>query len=141
VCVPELVRMPVCRHAWAPVCRCFSGSLVPRCCLQYSQQPTRACACAAPPAPAVAFDQLSAFALGSAGGTSCPPGNATVLSPAECQKAAGSAAMPYGGAVIVTGLPAGCFWLRVGVGSFFFNNAAGQSNAYAQPVCAGAPDF
>ncbi len=95
--------------------------------------------CAAPPAPAVVFNPPSAFALGSAGGTSCPSGMATVLSPAECQKAAGAAARPYGGAVIVTGLPAGCFWLRVGVGSFFFNNAVGRSNANAQPVCAGAP--
>ena len=87
------------------------------------------------------FDATGAFALGSAGDTSCKSGMAAVLIPADCQRAAGSAVRPYGGAVIVTGLPAGCFWLRVGVGSFFFNNAVSQSNVYAQPVCAGAPDF
>jgi hypothetical protein len=96
--------------------------------------------CAAPPAPAVVFNPTSAFKLGSAGDTSCPSGTATVLNPADCQKAAGSAARLYGGAVRVTGPPAGCFWLRVGAGSFFLNDAVGQSNAYAQPVCAGAPE-
>ncbi len=97
--------------------------------------------CAAPPAPAVAFDPLSAFALGSAGGTSCPSGTASVLIPADCKKAAAAAARPYGGAVRVGGLPAGCFWFTVGVGGFFVNDQVGQSNAYAQRVCAGAPDF
>ncbi len=97
--------------------------------------------CAAPAAPVVVFDPPSAFALGSAGGTSCKFGKADVLTPADCQKAAGSAARPYGGAVQVDGLPTGCFWLRVGVGSFFFNNAVSQSNVYAQPVCPGAPEF
>ena len=96
--------------------------------------------CAAPAAPAVMFDATSAFALGSAGDTSCKFGKVAVLIPADCQRAAGSAARPYGGSVQVVGLPAGCFWLRVGVGSFFFNNAVGQSSVYAQPVCAGAPD-
>ena len=80
-----------------------------------------------------------AFGLGSAGGTSCPSGMATVLVPADCQRAAASAARPYGGSVQVTGLPAGCVWLTVGLGSFFFNNAVGIGNFYAQPVCAGAP--
>ena len=95
--------------------------------------------CAAQPTPAVAFDPTGAFALGSAGGTSCPSGTAAVLSPAECQKAAAAAARPYGGEVRVGGLPAGCFWLTVGAGSFFFNNVVGGGNVYAQPVCAGAP--
>jgi hypothetical protein len=96
--------------------------------------------CAAPPAPAVAFDPPSTFALGSAGGTSCPPGNATALSPAECEKAAAAAARPYGGEVRVTGLPTGCVWLAVGVGSFFLNDkVGGVGSVYAQPVCAGAP--
>jgi hypothetical protein len=96
--------------------------------------------CAAPAAPAVTFDPPSAFALGSAGGTSCPSGRAAVLNPADCQTAAASAARPHGGAVRVGGLPAGCVWLTVGAGSFFFNNAVGGGNGYAQPVCAGAPD-
>ncbi len=96
--------------------------------------------CAAPPAPAVAFNPTSAFALGSAGGTSCPSGTATVLIPAECEKAAAAAARPYGGAVRVDGLPAGCFWLTVGAGSFFLNNAVGIGSVYAQPACAGAPE-
>ncbi len=87
------------------------------------------------------FDATGAFALGSAGDTSCKFGRAAVLNPADCQNAAASAARPHGGSVQVDGLPAGCFWLRVGVGSFFFNNAVGQSSVYAQPVCAGAPDF
>ncbi len=96
---------------------------------------------AAPAAPVVVFDATGAFALGSAGDTSCKFGKADVLTPADCQNAAASAARPYGGAVQVDGLPTGCFWLRVGVGSFFFNNAVSQSNVYAQPVCAGAPEF
>jgi hypothetical protein len=95
--------------------------------------------CAAP-APAVAFDPPSGFALGSAGGESCPSGMANVPGLAECQTAAAAAARPYGGAVRVGGLPTGCFWLAVGVGSFFVNDQLGQSNAYAQPVCAGAPE-
>jgi hypothetical protein len=130
-CVPEFVRMPVCRLACAPICRCINESLVPPIMGRMR--------CAAPPAPAVAFDQLSAFALGSAGGTSCPSGMATVLIPAECQKAAGSSARPYGGAVRVYHWPPGCFWLTVGAGSFFFNNDFFPSSVYAQPVCAGAP--
>jgi hypothetical protein len=98
--------------------------------------------CAAPPAPAVAFDPRSGLVLGSAGGTSCPSGTAAMLTPAECQRAAAAAARPYGGAVRIRGLPAGCVWLTVGVGSFFFNNkVGGVGNVYAQPVCAGAPDF
>ncbi len=94
---------------------------------------------AAPPAPAVTFDPSGGFALGSAGGTSCPSGTAPVLGPAECEKAAGAAAVPYVGSVRVGGWPTGCVLFTVGVGSFFLNNAVGQSNAYAQPVCAGAP--
>ena len=96
--------------------------------------------CAAPPAPAVVFDATGAFALGSAGGTSCKFGKANVLTPADCQRAAAAAARPYGGSVRFDGLPAGCFWFRVGAGSFFFNKAVGQRNVHAQPVCAGAPD-
>jgi hypothetical protein len=103
-------------------------------------------------APVVAFDPPSGFALGSAGGsmvcrekpsffcdTSCPSGTAPVLGPAECQKSAAAAARPYGGAVIVKALPAGCFWLTIGVGGFFFNTYVGAGSVYAQPVCAGAP--
>jgi hypothetical protein len=98
--------------------------------------------CAAPAAPAVVFDATGAFALGSAGGTSCKSGKANVLIPAGCQNAAASAARPYGGAVELLGWPTGCFWFTVGVGGFFFNKyAVGQSNVYAQPVCAGAPEF
>jgi hypothetical protein len=63
-----------------------------------------------------------------------------VLGPAECQTAAGMAARPYGGAVIVGGLPPGCVWFTAGAGSFFFNNQVGIGSVYAQPVCAGAPD-
>jgi hypothetical protein len=97
--------------------------------------------CAAPPAPPVAFDPTSAFALGSAGGTSCPSAMTTVLIAADCQNAADAAARPYGGSVQVFsgGLPTGCVWLTAG-GSFFFNDASGGSgNEFAQPVCAGAP--
>ncbi len=65
---------------------------------------------------------------------------APVLIPADCEKAAGSAARPYGGAVQVGGLPAGCFGLTVGVGSFFVNSAVSIGNVYAQPVCAGATE-
>jgi hypothetical protein len=97
--------------------------------------------CAAPKALPVAFDPPGAFGLGSAGDTSCPSGTAAVLIPADCQKAAASAARPYGGSVQVYngGLPTGCVWLTAG-GSFFFNDASGGSgNEFAQPVCAGVP--
>jgi hypothetical protein len=149
-CVPEFVRMRVCRLACAPVCLCINESL---CVDMYiciyldinifpcSLVPpiTGQLRCAAPPAPAVAFHPPGAFALGSAGGTSCPSGTAAVLSPAECEKAAAAAARPYGGEVRVYHWPPGCFWLTVGAGSFFLNTDFFPSSVYAQPVCAGAP--
>ncbi len=99
--------------------------------------------CAAITALPVAFDPPSAFALGNAGNASCPSGTATVLIPADCQKAAEAAARPYGGSVRVADyrdLLPGCVWLTVGVGSFFFINLYGYSgNQFAQSVCAGAP--
>jgi hypothetical protein len=94
--------------------------------------------CAAPPALPVVFDPTSTFALGSAGDTSCPSGTATVLIAADCQNAAAAAARPYGGSVYVFGLLTGCVWLTAG-GSFFFNDASGDGDEFAQPVCAGAP--
>jgi hypothetical protein len=48
--------------------------------------------------------------------------------------------MTYGGAVTLPGLPAGCYWVRLG-GIFYYNeHATGASNFYAQPLCAGAAD-
>jgi hypothetical protein len=98
--------------------------------------------CAAPPALPVAFDPPSAFGLGSAGGTTCPSGMLNVLTPAECQNAAASAARLYGGNVQVAGLPTACIWLTAGLGSFFFNHAPGGiGNVFTQPMCTGAPEF
>ncbi len=85
------------------------------------------------------FDPTSAFALGSAGGTTCPLGKVNVLDPAECAKAAASAARPYAGEVS-NGLPSGCVWLTLG-GKFFFNEVFGDDNVVAPPVCAGPFEF
>jgi hypothetical protein len=68
-------------------------------------------------------------------------GKVNVIIPAHCQEAAAAAARPYGGFVSLYQATSGCFWLTVGVGSFFFNNVFHRDGRnIAQPVCAGAPD-
>jgi hypothetical protein len=142
VCMFVCIRVCMCMRM--PVCRLAGVSVVPLCrAAARIYHCERAAAMTTAP---VVFDPPMAFALGSAGGASCPSGNASVLNPADCKNAAAAAARPYGGAVEVTGLrsfdrgfelPTGCFALTVGV---FFNNLVGQGNLYAQPLCAGAPE-
>jgi hypothetical protein len=60
---------------------------------------------------------------------------------ATCQAAAAAVAKPYGGAVLITSRPGGCFVDKGNPNQVYFNtNATGAAFANAQPLCVfGAP--
>jgi hypothetical protein len=138
VSVCMCVRACFCVRACVCVCPCLCGLHV---WMLWSASKRCVERCAAITALPVTFDPPGAFGLGNAGNTSCPSGTATVLIPADCQKAAAAAARPYGGSVRVSYAPIGCVWLTAGVGSFFYNQykfepSYVRGNEFLQPVCA-----
>jgi hypothetical protein len=83
------------------------------------------------PAPAAADGAPSPAPCSSAA-------NAAASSCAPGASAAAIAGKAFGGAVLYTYYPAGCFW-HSAAGSVYYNaHPTGAANYYAQPVCAGA---
>ncbi len=66
----------------------------------------------------------------------CPAGSSVIVDEAQCQAAAATVGMVYGGSVSYAGRPRGCYWVT-GSGTVGLNtHPTGAANQYIQPLCA-----
>jgi hypothetical protein len=93
---------------------------------------------AGPAATAPFSNPPTAFALGDASSTNCPPGLAKITGAAACQSAAAFAAGLYADSVTASYMPGGCYWHTLSGGFYYNTNPFGGGNVFARPVCAGA---